>query len=163
LKTSGTETRSGVSGEIVLYQGEAAKRSHRQLFSLNDACYRSAGDDMVRKILSVDLKGVSRLHISARWETIVGIALWTPGSPPAHEVLALLRKAGVTDEELLPFVAADVRDLFPWLYYGNRFDVLRKVCNIAKARTEAKLGRKNLLVYCHLVSSEEEKIIASNL
>jgi hypothetical protein len=163
LKTSGTETRSGVSSEIVLYQGEVAKVSHRQLFSLHDACYRSAGDDMIRTILATDLKGVSRLHISACWETVAGIAVWTPGRLPIHDVLGLLRRAGINEEELLPFVAADARDLFPWLYYGNRFDVLRKVCNIAKAKIEEKLGKKNLLVYCHLVSDETEKIIASNL
>ena len=163
MKTSGTETRSGVSDEIVLYQGEAAKKSHRNLFTLDAACYRNAGNDMVRTILSVDLKVVCRLHIAAGWETTVGIALWTSGTPPVHDVLALLRKAGVTDEELLPFVEADVRDFFPWLYYGNRSDVLRKICNIAKAKVEEKLAKKKLFVYCHLVSDEEEKIIASNL
>lgn len=160
---SGTEISAGACGEIVLYRGEAAKRYHRHLFSLDDACYRSAGDDMVRTILSVDLNGISRLHIAAGWETVVGIALWTSGRLPVHEVLSLLRKAGVTDEELQPFRQADVRDLFPWLYYGNRFDVLRKVCNIAKSKIEAKLGRKGILVYCHLVADEAEKIVASNL
>jgi hypothetical protein len=163
LKTSGTETRSGVAGEIVLYQGEAAKESHKQLFSLNDACYRSAGGDMIRTILAVDLNGVSRLHVSACWETMAALAVWTAGCPPIHDVLGLLKRAGVDEEELSPFVAAEVCDLFPWLYYGGRFDILRKVCNMAKAKIEANIGRKHLLVYCHLVSDETEKIVASNL
>lgn len=147
----------------MLYQGDAAKRSHRHLFCLDEACYRSAGEDMVGSVLSVDLKDVSRLHISVCWETMVRMALWTSGPPSIHDVLALLRKAGVADEELPPFIAADVRDLFPWLYYGKRFDVLRKICNLAKAKTESKLGKKKLLVYCHLVSDEAGTIIASNL
>ena len=147
----------------MLYQGDAAKRSHRHLFRLDEACYRNAGEDMVGSVLSVDLKDVSRLHISVCWETMVRMALWTSGPPPIHDVLALLKKAGVADEELSPFIAADVRDLFPWLYYGKRFDVLRKICNLAKAKTESKLGKKKLLVYCHLVSDEVGTIIASNL
>ena len=147
----------------MLYRGDAAKKSHRHLFSLDEACYRSAGEDMVGSVLSVDLKDVARLHISVCWEMMVRMALWTSGPPLIHDVLALLRKAGVADEELSPFIAADVRDLFPWLYYGKRFDVLRKICNLAKAKTESKLGNKKLLVYCHLVSDEAEKIVASNL
>jgi hypothetical protein len=152
-----------VSGEIVLHQGDVAKRSHRQLFALDEACYRSVGSDMVRSVLSVDLEDVSRLHISAGWEAMVCTALWSSPAPPIRDVIALLKKAGAGDEELAPFAAADLHDIFPWLYYGKRFDVLRKICNIAKAKTEAKLGKKKLLVYCHLVSDEEEKIIASNL
>jgi hypothetical protein len=163
LETSGTESRSGVSGEVVLYQGDAARRSHRHLFSLDEACYRSAGDDMVGSVLSVDLEDVFRLHISAGWEAIVCTALWSSAPPPIHEVISLLKKAGAADEELEPFITADVRDLFPWLYYGNRFDVLRKICNLAKAKTESKLGKRKLLVYCHLVAEEAEKIVASNL
>ncbi len=152
-----------MSGEIVLHQGDAAKRSHRHLFALDEACYRSAGDDMVGSVLSVDLEDVSKLHISAGWEAIVCTALWSTAAPPIRDVIALMKKAGAADEELAPFITADVRDLFPWLYYGNRFDVLRKICNLAKAKAESKLGKKKLLVYCHLVSDEEEKIIASNL
>jgi len=49
---------------------------------------------------------------------------------------------------------AHINDLFPWLYYSNRFDILRKICGIAKTRIESKIDSKTVLVYCHLVSEE---------
>jgi len=163
LETFSTGARVDALREVVLYQGEAAKKSHRQLFSLGDGCYQSVCGNMSESILSVDLENVSKLHISAGWEAMLEVALWTTGKPTVHEVLGLLRKSGVTDQELVPFAKSEVRDIFPWLYYARRFDVLRKVCNTAKAKTEMRLARKNVLVYCHMVSEEIEKIVASNL
>lgn len=148
---------------MVLYQGEAAKRSHQSLFSLDEACYCPAEEGMVASILSADLDNVSRLHISAGWEAILEVALWTSDSPPVHEVLSLLKKAGIGDNEIAPFKKSEVADLFPWLYYGKRFDVLRRVCNFAKTRIDSKLERKKLLVYCHLSMEDAGRIVASNL
>ncbi len=163
METFSADARVDASREIVLHQGEAAKKSHRQLFSLGEECYRSVCGNMSESILSVDLENVSRLHISAGWEAMLEVALWTTGRPTVHEVSGLLKKSGVTDQELAPFARSEVRDIFPWLYYARRFDVLRKVCNTAKTKTEMKLGKKNVLVYCHLVSDEIERIVASNL
>jgi N-acetyl-anhydromuramyl-L-alanine amidase AmpD len=91
------------------------------------------------------------------------VALWTPGRPPVHDVLGLLKRAGVGDDEIAPFKKSEVADLFPWLYYGKRLDVLRRVCNTAKTRIDSKLERKKLLVYCHLSMDDAGRIVASNL
>lgn len=149
--------------EIVLYKGEAAKRSHQNLFSLDDSCYCLTGESIVASILSVNLENVSKLHISTGWEAMLEVALWTTGRPPVHDVLVLLRRAGIGDDEIAPFRKSEVGDIFPWLYYGKRFDVLRRICNTAKTRIDAKLERKKLLVYCHLSTDETGRIVASNL
>jgi hypothetical protein len=163
LETFSAETRTGNTSEIVLYQGEAAKKSHQQLFALDDSCYCPAGGSIVESVLSADLDDVSRLHISVGWEAMTELALWTPHVPPVNDVLLLLKKAGIGDDEVAPFTKGEVRDIFPWLYYGKRFDVLRRVCNTAKTRVDAKLERKKLLVYCHLSEDEAGRIVASNL
>lgn len=163
LDNSSTETRCDTLKEVVLYQGEDAKRSHQKLFSLHDSCYFPAGDSVVASILSLDLQNISKLHISARWEAMLEIALWTSGKPLMRDVILLLKRAGVGDDETAPFKEAETGDIFPWLYYGNRFDILRKVCNTAKTRIDSKLERKKLLVYCHLSMEGSERIIASNL
>ncbi len=163
METFSPETRSDTLKEVVLYQGEAAKKSHQQLFSLHNSCYLPAGESIVQSILSLDLQDVSKLHISAGWEAIIEVALWTLGRPMMSDVIFLLKRAGVSDDETAPFKSAEVGDIFPWLYYGNRFDVLRRICNTAKTRIDSKLERKKLLVYCHLSMEGSERIVASNL
>jgi len=69
----------------------------------------------------------------------------------------------VKEEELRPFSHSDINDIFPWLYYSNRFDILRKICNAAKSRIESKIDSRKVLVYCHLVSEGTNKIVASSL
>ncbi len=163
METFSAETRCDTLKEVVLYQGEAAKKSHQKLFSLPDSCYCAAGDSIVTDILSMDLANVSKLHISAGWQAMLQIALWTSGRPLAHDVISLLKRAGIGDDEIAPFKKAEAEDIFPWLYYGNRFDVLRRICNTAKTRIDSKLERKKLLVYCHLSMDDSERIVASNL
>jgi hypothetical protein len=163
LETFSAETRSGTVREIVLYQGEAAKRSHQNLFSLDDACYCLTGESIVASILSINLDNVSKLHISVGWEAMLEVALWTTAKPRVHDVIVLLKRAGIGDDEIAPFKKSEVDDIFPWLYYGKRFDVLRRICNTAKTRIDSKLERKKLLVYCHLSMDEAGRIIASNL
>jgi len=58
---------------------------------------------------------------------------------------------------------SEIRDLLPWLYYSRKFDILRRICNAARTKAEAKVGRKGLHIYCHLVSDESQRIIASSL
>ncbi len=163
METFSAETRFGTVREVVLYQGEAAKRSHQNLFSLDDSCYCPTGESIVASILSANLGNVSKLHISAGWDAMLEVALWTTARPPVHDVLVLLRRAGIGEDEIGPFKKSEVGDIFPWLYYGKRFDVLRKLCNTAKTRIDSKLERKKLLVYCHLAMADVGRIIASNL
>lgn len=118
---------------------------------------------MVEAIESADLEGLSRLHISADWNTILRVALWTSGPPSRHDVFSLLKKAGITEDALSPFKSADVDDIFPWLYYGKRLDVLRRICNSAKARAESRISNRKLLVHCHIAGPDTGKIVASSL
>lgn len=138
-------------------------RSHKELFSLKDECYVEFSGDLNDIILLSVQEGLTRLHTVTGWETLVRISLWTTRSPAIGDALGLLKKCGVGEAELAPFIRADVNDIFPWLYYGKRFDILRKVCNTAKARIEQKIDRKKLLIYSHLISGETERIVSSSL
>ncbi len=151
-----------VLSEVVLYQGETAKECHKNLFALDGSCYLSAGSELIASVKSVCQKSPRKLHIAAGWEGMLKVSLWTENLA-VHDVLSLMKKCGVQDEELGLFRRSEINDIFPWLYYGKRIDVLRKICNAAKARAESKIDMKILRVYCHLVSGETEKMIASSL
>ncbi len=149
--------------ELVLAQHAGSKRVHQELFLFDDSRYIVAGNDILASILSLAEQGVDKMHIVADWEHLLMVALWIPSHPPVFDVLNLLRKHGVSDDELAPFGASDINDLFPWLYYGSKFDVLRKICNAAKAKAESRASRKHMHIVCHLVSEETSRIAASSL
>ena len=149
--------------EIVIFQDEISRKSHKTLFALADDCYHQSCYNIIDTILDAAQNGLSKLHIVAGWENTLKIAVWTCDRPQIHEVIALIKKTGVKDEELRPFHQADINDLLPWLYYGSRFDILRKVCSAAKSRIESKIDSKKVLIYCHLISTETGKIVASSL
>jgi hypothetical protein len=148
---------------VVLVQDEISQRAHRELFSFEDSRYVMSGEDIRESILSLAAQDVDKMHIAADWEHLLMIALWSPGSPLAFDVMSLLRKAGAADAELAPFRTSHINDLFPWLYYGRRFDILRKVCNAAKTKAESRITARHLQVISHLVSEETLRIVASSL
>jgi hypothetical protein len=163
LETSVSKDKSDVFREIVIFQDEISRKSHKVLFSLDDSCYKRCCKNIVDTVLDAAQSGLSKLHIVAGWENILKLAVWTCDRPLLHEVIALIKKTGVKEEELKPFKNSDINDLFPWLYYGNRFDILRKICSAAKSKIEANIDSRKVLVYCHLVSDETGKIVASSL
>lgn len=161
----GKTCRGGGEGfrEIVIFQDETAKRSHQELFSLHDTRYLKSGESMVHSIEDAMAGGFDRLHVSAGWEEMLKIAFWTSRRPSLGEVMSLLRKSGAGDDDLQPFRESDINDFFPWLYYGRRFDILKRVCGMAKARIEARMENRMALVYCHLSANETRRIVASSL
>jgi len=163
LETSVSKDKSDVFREIAIFQDEISRKSHKVLFSLDDSCYKRCCKNIVDTVLEVAQSGLSKLHIIAGWENILALAVWTRDRPLLHEVIALIKKTGVKEEELKPFKNSDIHDLFPWLYYSNRFDILRKICSAAKSKIESKIDSRKVLVYCHLVSDETGKIVASSL
>jgi hypothetical protein len=163
LETSVNKDKSDVFREIVIFQDEISRKSHKVLFSMNDSCYKRCCKNIVDTVLEVAQSGLSKLHIIAGWENILRLAVWTCDRPLIHEVLSLIKKTGVKEDELTPFKNADINDLFPWLYYSNRFDILRRICSAAKTKIESKIDSRKVVVYCHLVSDETEKIVASSL
>jgi len=161
LETDYVKVHADLS-EIVLYRGDVAKESHKNLFALDDRCYFSTGEKIVSSVSAVCRENLRKLHIACGWETILKVALWTENLA-LHDVLSFVKKCGLTDEEVSLFKRSEIDDIFPWLYYGKRIDVLRRICNLAKAKAESKAGGKQLRVFCHLVSAETEKIVASSL
>ena len=163
LETSFNKVSDDVFREVVIFEDEFSRDSHKALFFLDDVCYKPNGNNIINTILEAAQTGLSKLHISAGWENILKVAVWRSDRPLIHEVLALIRKTGVKEEELIPFAHSDINDIFPWLYYSNRFDILRKICNAAKSKIESKIDSRKVLVYCHLVSEGTNKIVASSL
>ena len=163
METLSDKDKNNFFREIVIFQDEISKKSHKALFSLDDACYKQSCINIVDSVLEAAQAGLSKLHIAAEWENILKIAVWTSDSLLIHDVISLVKKCGVKEEELMPFKHSDINDIFPWLYYSNRTAILRKICGAAKTRIESRIDSRKVLVYCHLVSKETEKIIASSL
>lgn len=160
-KTTGTPKEA--YREVVLVQHEMSRRAHRELFSFDESRYMMSGMDICASILALASQGVDKMHVAADWEHLLMVALWTPARPLSFDVMSLLRKSGAGDAELAPFRASDINDLFPWLYYGKKFDILRKICNAAKTKAESRISGRHLQVICHLVSDETLRIVASSL
>ena len=163
METSSDKDKNNFFREIVIFQDETSRKSHKALFSLDDACYKQSCINIVDSVVEAAQAGLSKLHISAGWENILKIAVWTCDSLLIHDVISLVKKCGVKEEELMPFKHSDINDILPWLYYSNRTDILRKICGAAKTRIESRIDSRKVLVYCHLVSKETGKIIASSL
>lgn len=156
---------SGITGvrEVVLSLNELSARAHKELYSFEDRRYITGGTDILASILLTAEQGADRLHIATDWENLLRIALWSSGKPPLFDVIRLLKKSGAEEAELQPFRDSEIGDLLPWLYYGRKFDILRRVCTAARTKAEAKANIKWLHIYCHLVSEESRCIIASSL
>ncbi len=149
--------------EVVLVPDEKTKTAHQELFSFDESRYVFSSGNIVAAFLSLVEQEVSRIHIAADWERILMLALWTEATPRPLDVFGLLKTAGAREEELHPFRSSDIKDLFPWLYYGKKFDILRRVCNAAKERAEAASRGRHVHVICHLVADDTKRIAASSL
>ncbi len=149
--------------EVVLSLNELSAVAHKELYSFEDRRYIMSGTDLLASILSAAETGADRLHIATDWENLLRIALWSSAKPPLFDVITLLKKSGAAEAELQPFRKSEISDLLPWLYYGRKFDILRRICHAARTKAEAKANRKGLHIYCHLVSDESRRIIASSL
>jgi hypothetical protein len=148
--------------EIVLFQGERARRSHQVLFSLREDCYVAARQGITESILLSADKGVVKLHVVTGWVDILKVALWKSRNPSPSEVHNFLGRVCSLPRKL-NFPAAEADAVFRKLYDGGRLDVLRKVCKAAKRVAEARVGRGKLLVHCHLVDDAGGRIVASSL
>lgn len=149
--------------EVVLIHDERARKAHQELFSFDESRYVLSTGSMVASFQALADQGISRIHIAADWEHILMIAFWTDAKPGIFDVLSLLRKSGARETELHPFKSSDINDLFPWLYYGKKFDILRRVCSAAKQRAEAGSRGGQVHVICHLVADDTCRIAASSL
>ena len=149
--------------EVALVQNEMAMKAHQELYSFDNSRYIMSCGNILESIESLAGGGVDRMHIAVDWEHALRVALWMPSLPPLFEVITLLKRLGAAEHELAPFRSSAVNDLFPWLYYGKKFDILRRLCNAAKARAEKGAGSGRLQVICHLITEDASRIVASSL
>lgn len=147
--------------ETVLASNESSRDAHRELYRFAEEAYVLVTGSLIDTITA--FKGDSdRLHISSDWSDAVRLAVWKT-DPGIGDVLFMLRSMGISSEELLPYRRAEISDLFPWLYYGKRFDVLRRICFAAKTNAERHVKHREMRVHCHLSSADTKRIVASSL
>jgi hypothetical protein len=147
--------------ETVFASNEASKNAHQELYHFGEQSYIIPAEDLIETITT--FKGdLGKLHISSSWADIIRLAVWK-SEPRMGDVFCLLRSLGITSEELLPFKDAEIADVFPWLYYGRRSDVLRKICFAARANAEKHIKNKGVRIHCHLASEDTNHIVASSL
>ncbi len=164
--------------EVVICDSELSRQAHKELFRFSDEVYLVASasapasdssaifDTVVQVADSCGAAGEtcpSRIHIVLGWENILRVSSWKGAKPVAGDAFLILKSAGVSAQELQPFKTADVNDLFPWLYYGKRFEVLRKVCHAAKRQMESRLKNHAVRVDSHLIADDSRRIVASSL
>ena len=160
------------SHELVICDSECSRTAHKELFHFSDEAYILTGeqDNVFDTILGImntfnaaPATGPSRIHIVLGWENILRVSSWKLTRPDVGDTFILLKNSGVGAQELQPFKTSDINDLFPWLYYGKRFDVLRKICHAAKKRIEGHLKNHTIRVDGHLIADDTKKIVASTL
>ncbi len=160
------------NNEIVLCDSELSKQAHIELFHYKETVYITSGygEDYFRTMVetinecnSDRIKNISKIHITSNWLNLLKVALWKAERPTINNVIALLKSIGIGDNELLPFRQSEIDDIFPWLYYGKRFDMLRKICHSAKRQMEGHLDNRFIRVDCHLISEDSKRIVASSL
>lgn len=153
--------RGRESIEVVLASNKTCRDAHRALYHFTEDHYVIVEEDLLKAIASVT-EDKHRVHITGPWADIIRIATWK-SKPGRGDVLLLLRNSGIEGEELIPFRNAESGDIFPWLYYGRKVDVLRRICRSAKANAEKHLKNGEAKIYCHLISEDTKSIVASSL
>ncbi len=158
--------------EIIICDSAVAKQAHKELFHYSDDVYVTADktenifDSIVNIVNSYNAESSScpsKIHLVLNWSNLLQVSLWQTKKPTAGDAFTVLKSAGVSSQELQPFKASDVNDMFPCFYYGKRFDILRKVCHKAKKQIEGRLKNHAIRVDCHLIAEDTERIVASSL
>lgn len=147
--------------EWVFASSVASKDAHKNLYHFSESSYIITGEALMESIIASG-GDVNRLHIASTWTIMLRLAIGK-ARPRMGDLFLLLRNAGIKAEELAPFRESELSDIFPWLYYGRRFDVLGRICRAAKANVERYLRDKNARVHCHLVAEDIPQIVASSL
>jgi hypothetical protein len=165
--------------EIVICDSEPAMQAHRELFHFSTNAYlpvyesgdgapenyRDAFQPMVKLIDACNAAPLcpSRIHVAAGWENILKVAAWKAEFASVRDAFIVLKNAGMADSVLIPFAGSPVSDLFPYLYYGKRLDVLKKICTLARRQIESRVKKSGVRADCHLIMEDSPKIIASSL
>lgn len=157
--------------ELILCDSMTAEQAHKELFRFSDSAYVTT-DETVNLFAAVSniintcnslTTHSGKIHVVLNWSNLLQVSLWQASRPIIGDVFTLLKNNGVSSQELQPFKASDINDIFPWLYYGKRFDVLRKICRVAKRKLESNFKNQLTRVECHVIAEDTKKIIASSL
>lgn len=156
---------------LILCDSDASKAAHKELFRYKDDLYKVLETENVfyqtREIIDLlnsnDLSNPVKLHITFNWSNILKIFLWQPEAPSTGDIFLTLRNFGLTSDELSLFKNFDRGDIFFSLYYGKRFDILRKVCHGAKRQIERHLRNNFVKTDVHLIAEDTGRIVASTL
>jgi hypothetical protein len=157
---------------VVICDSDIAKNAHKELFHFNEDVYItpngssdvfSAVADTIETFNSAAEEHPSKIHMAVNWENLLRISLWHSSKPANGEVFTLLKNSGLGPQELQPFKASDINDIFPYLYYGRQFNILRKLCHAAKKQAESRLKDHTIRVDCHIVAEDTARIVASSL
>ena len=156
--------------ELIICDNETAGQAHMELFRSGDSDYiipdkaASILDSLSHVINAYcSSSSLQKIHLVMGWPNILQVSLWQKAKPSAGDIFTLLRNAGISSEELQPFKTSDINDFFQWLYYGKRFDVLRRLCHIAKRKVEGNFKKYHIAVECHIIAEDTKKIVASSL
>lgn len=158
------------NNKLIICDSALAKRAHQELFRYSDDVYIT--DDAGAIFVAVSgvvescnsgLTRTAKIHLVLNWQNLLQVSLWQPKKPATGDVLTLLKNAGISSKEIQPFKTSDINDMFPWLYYGKRFDILRKLCHKTKKQMEDRLKNHSIRVDCHLIAEDTKKIVASSL
>ncbi len=144
---------------LVIADSEQSKRAHQELFHWSDEIYRVSEKPPLEIINNID-KGIERVHIVGTWQYILRTATGSEEISPGALSL-LMKRIGLSDEEVQPFLNSPLDDLFYTLYYGRRFEVLRRLCHHIKRTIQEQFS--HIMVDCHMVVPERPQIVASSL
>lgn len=167
---------------VVLCDTPLSRKAHQDLFNLpahsyvipspatgGDASLISFVSELVRRKAAPETPSPDddthyfRVQMVLTWESLLKVLRWADTVPAPADLLIELGKAGIAPAELKHFANADAADLFPWLYYGKRFDVLRRLCHAAKRQAETRLKGYQARFLFHLVDGETGRLVASSL
>ncbi|KAF0182362.1 MAG: hypothetical protein FD164_1201 [Nitrospirae bacterium] len=158
--------------EVAVCSGADAALLHQDLYRLADGAYiaLTEGTSSFPELAALiqeceDDRNCRefRLHVTVGWEALLHLAAGK-NSLRWPDIFLALKDAGVKPEEMHPFRDAPVVDIFPWLYYAKRFDVLRKLCLSVKRKLDMRFAARDIRTVCHLIGDfGGGKIVASSL
>lgn len=158
------ESGSGGRHAVVFSENTAAMDAHKALFRFRDDAYSIVGDNLFNELKRTGDESTLKVHITGGWEFILRLALSSEAGPSRGEVLFLLQSVGLSRDDLKPFDTSDINDIFHYLYYGKRLDVLKRLCRKARKTAEDKFNSNGPVRFdCHLVEPDSAEIVASTL
>ncbi len=148
---------------MVLADSKASITAHRELFRFSEGVYMLFdGKEVIDELNRIQNGRIRSLHVSGGWGWLLSLALWKQDMRWG-DIMLLLGNAGMEREELMPFRNGPPEDIFPALYYGKRFDVLRRLCRRARKNLEEKPLMTPVRADFHLVEPDLSQIVASSL